>query len=358
MPKITDLSLVGTVSIHTGDNGIRYGTCSNLKNYQIFENGTVFNVVSQYWLQGSITPKGYKRIAFGDFKWGSKQSDIRMGTLLCFIFHGPRPSPLHTADHIDRKRLNDVASNLKWSDKHEQNMNQDHPGTTIGSRNRPVIQLSKDGLTEINRFTGVQQAGRIAFPDKPNAFTDISKVINGKKLSAYGYQWKHANPLPNLTVIDKSGEKWAELKNRRKYFISTHGRICKMKSDGICELVHDRDIYPLHINDDGYFEYSYEIVKGKLTKFLLHALVAEYHIGPRPTDYVIDHLNSDKLNNPVSNLEYITQQENVLRWMRRKQLQLSSLQVNGVDQEITNAKRVMERSDEEVDEPQRKRSRR
>jgi hypothetical protein len=56
-----------------------------------------------------------------------------------------------------------------------------------------------------------------------------------------------------------------------------------------------------------YFQLSRD---GKRKNFLFHCLVAKVFIGERPDGLVIDHIDRDKLNNNVSNLRYITQQEN------------------------------------------------
>ena len=42
----------------------------------------------------------------------------------------------------------------------------------------------------------------------------------------------------------------------------------------------------------------------------VHILVALLFIGERPPNFVIDHIDRDKTNNNVSNLRYITQQQN------------------------------------------------
>jgi hypothetical protein len=46
---------------------------------------------------------------------------------------------------------------------------------------------------------------------------------------------------------------------------------------------------------------------------LVHALVASAFIGPRPEGLEIDHIDGDKKNNAVSNLEYVTPAENKRR---------------------------------------------
>lgn len=43
----------------------------------------------------------------------------------------------------------------------------------------------------------------------------------------------------------------------------------------------------------------------------LHLLVAAAFLGPRPEDREVNHIDGNKLNNAVSNLEYVTRAENV-----------------------------------------------
>jgi hypothetical protein len=50
---------------------------------------------------------------------------------------------------------------------------------------------------------------------------------------------------------------------------------------------------------------------GVVTCFLVHKLVAESFIGPRPKGLDINHIDAKRSNNFVKNLEYITRKENV-----------------------------------------------
>lgn len=50
----------------------------------------------------------------------------------------------------------------------------------------------------------------------------------------------------------------------------------------------------------------------------VHALVAEAFIGPRPPKFEIDHINGDRGDCRVENLEYVTRSENMQRWRRLK----------------------------------------
>lgn len=69
------------------------------------------------------------------------------------------------------------------------------------------------------------------------------------------------------------------------------------------------DIYNYHILSATPNRYKHVIIplspdwKSKKT-ILIHRLVAEYFIGPRPEGMVVDHIDRDKHNNHVSNLRY------------------------------------------------------
>jgi hypothetical protein len=60
----------------------------------------------------------------------------------------------------------------------------------------------------------------------------------------------------------------------------------------------------------GYLEFR-PVVNGKNVAQYLHSLVAELFIGPRPDGAEVNHIDGDKTNNRVTNLEYVTHAENM-----------------------------------------------
>lgn len=68
-------------------------------------------------------------------------------------------------------------------------------------------------------------------------------------------------------------------------------------------------------NESGYLAIakSFEVdVDGKVTyeKEYVHSLVAKTFIGPRPLGKQVNHIDGDRTNNAIENLEYVTVQEN------------------------------------------------
>ncbi len=68
-------------------------------------------------------------------------------------------------------------------------------------------------------------------------------------------------------------------------------------------------------SDNGHgYKYVSLRKNGKKARFYVHRLVAESFIGrPKNENFVVDHLDHDRRNNAASNLEWITQKENVGR---------------------------------------------
>jgi hypothetical protein len=64
------------------------------------------------------------------------------------------------------------------------------------------------------------------------------------------------------------------------------------------------------INNRGYRYFQVQR-EGKRNNFLFHHMVAYKFLGDRPDNLVIDHIDRNKLNNHVSNLRYISFNDNL-----------------------------------------------
>jgi hypothetical protein len=76
-------------------------------------------------LAGSIDRHGYKRIILRD---RGRLETFAVHRLVCLVFHADGQNVLHReVDHIDRNRLNNRASNLRWVSHSENSDNRSRP---------------------------------------------------------------------------------------------------------------------------------------------------------------------------------------------------------------------------------------
>jgi hypothetical protein len=105
-------------------------------------------------------------------------------------------------------------------------------------------------------------------------------------------------PPPSLP-----GEIWKEVFDYEgQYSVSNFGRVRRDK--------HSRGARGGHILTQTPNRKGYPTVYLHPRRILVHSLVAEAFIGPRPEGLTVNHINGVKTDNLPHNLEYLTRQEN------------------------------------------------
>lgn len=107
------------------------------------------------------------------------------------------------------------------------------------------------------------------------------------------------------------------------YQISNLGRVKSLDrvityKDGRKRKFYSKVLKPLP-DKDGYFHVNL-LKNRKCAHPTIHGLVAKRFIGERPEGYVINHIDENKANNEASNLEYVTQKENVNHGTRTERM--------------------------------------
>jgi hypothetical protein len=107
-------------------------------------------------------------------------------------------------------------------------------------------------------------------------------------------------------------EQWKEFTDAKGYYISNLGRVkinrCRNYPNGI---IKDADS-GFYTDRDGYLKLSYKKNNGKCNAIFIHRLVALAFIPNPENKKIVNHIDSNRKNNAVSNLEWCTAKENVL----------------------------------------------
>jgi hypothetical protein len=111
-----------------------------------------------------------------------------------------------------------------------------------------------------------------------------------------------------IVITDSSVEQWRPVVGFEGWYeVSTFGNVKRVRAgQGVARLG-----MPLR---PGLDSWGYPQVclnrEGKKRMCLVHHLVADAFIGPRPKRIEVNHIDGDKLNAKPENLEYVTSKEN------------------------------------------------
>ena len=115
--------------------------------YSVSEEGRVRSEVAwrgqgQHYLLGKTNTSGYRQTRMiGD---DGTVRQLMVAVLVCELFVGPKPTPLHEVNHKDGKKLNNAATNLEWVTPHQ---NVEH-GWRLGLQ-RGRTRVTADQMREI-----------------------------------------------------------------------------------------------------------------------------------------------------------------------------------------------------------------
>lgn len=262
-------------------------------NYSVSNIGNVKNTKFNKPMNPSTNKAGYMYITLR-LNGVAKGFFVHRLVAAAFI---PNPHKLPTVDHIDRYRENNTTNNLRWASYKDQARNRGPPIYNIQAR-RSVWKCSVETGERLELFESTTHAIESVNPSKKHLYKMISGVARGHSNSAFGFKWEYAD----AEVIE--GEIWKALDptivgkpkgTSLEYHISNHGRL--EDSYG-----HIRVPY---IGNKGYGFFS---VYGSVLS--AHRLVASSFLDKVPGKDIVNHINGDRSDCSVSNLEWVTLKEN------------------------------------------------
>ncbi len=264
-----------------------------IAKYSVSTTGRVRNDKTSKLLKPSITASGYGYVNLTHDGQKGAQRKYYAHRLLAEC-HLPNPDKLPSVDHINRDKLDNRITNLRWCSASDQIRNQIWEGDR-GYR-RPVHQFTVDG-TIVKTWSSCREVcSNMGFDEK-----SFSNAISSAK-NLGGFTWHYGDVQQDCDITDEWKEVSIEHLDRRT-FVSSRGAVKKQMQCGkyrVCKSAHNGGYLRLCLRING---------TGKM--FFVHRLVAMTFVQQVDrTHVVVNHKDGNKLNNDATNLEWTTYQAN------------------------------------------------
>jgi hypothetical protein len=236
---------------------------------------------------------GYVRTSLADSN--GKLHPWAIHAIVATIFLGIIPGK-DIVNHINGNRSDNRLENLEWVTVAE-NQKPEKKLSGGGQALRPVVQYSREGvpLQIWDSLTSAAVAVR-------GAISTISGACRLHTVTPEGFQWRYYDE-----VMIVPGEMWSScVYDGVVVEVSSHGR-----------AVSQKDKVKTYGHDDGR---GYRKININRRAVFVHRLVClTFKPIENPEKYVVNHIDNDSTNNHFSNLEWVTQQLNVMHAQQFKQ---------------------------------------
>lgn len=266
---------------------------ANYNNYEVSTFGNVRNKKTDRILKAS-NRGGYYIIGLSNIK--TKTFQVHRLVAETFI-ENPENKP--HVNHKDKNSLNNHLSNLEWNTPKENNIHKSNGVLQTTNQNLPVWRVDLNSGEYLEKYNSIDLASKWLFEQGVSENihsikSSISCSIRGVYKSSFGFKWE----------LDKDedfeNEIWKEINIENEdtsgYYISSLGRFKNRKG------VIMKDYKPHHS--------GYIYLRVNIKKYALHRLVAYAFIQNPENKLVVNHIDGNKLNNKVENLEWLTCSEN------------------------------------------------
>ncbi len=268
--------------------------------YKISNLGRIYSCVSNKLLKQQTDYGDYKNIKLTDKK--GKRKSFLIHRLVAHNFIGKIPKN-KVIDHIDRNKLNNNRTNLRIVTVSENNKNCDPKSHYI------IQQYDLDGnlLYEYDKMSDILKKYNI------KSSSNIYNCINGCYKTSHKFIWKYKNK--EIEIIKDDDFKQIGIVDDydfSNYEINKFGQVRNIKSKKLLKQTIRNRYYKINL-----------VIKNKTYKRPVHRLIAHVYIPKKNNKYnVVNHIDENKLNNDLNNLEWTTSKLNTQHSLAKKVKQL------------------------------------
>lgn len=268
---------------------------ANYDKYEVSSFGNVRNKKTGRILKPSNIG-GYYSVGLSN----KKTNSFSVHRLVALAFIENPENKLHV-NHKDKNSLNNKLINLEWNTAKENNKHKSAGVIQTTNQNLAIWRINILTGERLEKYNSIEDGAKWLHSNNiskkfNSARTSISCAIRGIYKSSFGFKWEldKGNNLEN--------ENWKEISIENEdtsgYFVSSLGRF-KNKKGVIME-----NYKPHHS--------GYIYLRVNIKKYALHRLVALAFIENHNNKPFVNHIDGNKTNNIVSNLEWATCSENNL----------------------------------------------
>jgi hypothetical protein len=282
-------------------------TIEEFSIYEVSNLGRIKNTISQKILRANLK-SGYHNVCLINTNY-RKNCKVHRLVAIAFI---PNPENKSDVNHKDKDKLNNKLSNLEWMTRKENCLHKSIGLIYKSNKHKSILRIDKDTNDILEKYDSIELAGIWAYNNNftkttHNGRNSIGNCVNGLSKKAYGFKWEYEDKYEDLeneiwkdVIINDSD---TTIHGNKKYYVSNLGRF--KDSQGLI-----RDNYKV-----GEYGYIRVFIYNKV--YRLHRLIAFAFLENPDNKEQVNHIDGNKLNNRVDNLEWVTNKENQIHKVKK-----------------------------------------